>query len=515
MLNLNKQQSFRNQLPKNLVTNIISFLVSILVGILLVPYYIDTLGVAGYALVPLATSITSYVNLVTQSLNSSVSRYLTVDLQRGNFNKANITFNTSLFGMLGISLLSLPIIIIVSYYAPSFFEVPISQRYDACLLFLGIMLTFLISTLGGVYGVSLFAYNRLDLQNTLSIFEVLIRVGMIVLLFSICTPRLSHIALASLIATIVTFIMTVYLSKKVNPHFKVKLLDFRQSQIKEIAKTGNWLIVNQIGALLFLQMDLIVVNKLFGPIAGGEYAALLTLSRLLRSMGGILAGVLTPIVLTYYAKNQFDKMIDISKSAVKFMGFAMALPIGCLCGFAPNILSIWLGPEFARLSPLLWILLCHLIINLSVLPLFPINVSFNKVRIPGLITLLMGVGNFFLAIMIPYFTGWGYYGVAVAGAFMLTLKNSLFIPLYATKIMGIPKNTFLSSMLPGVVSMLMIAGTITILNHMINFSTLFSVISTCIIVSLIYALMIWTLGLNTHEHKVIISFIPLKWGSKA
>jgi len=83
LLNLNKgQQNLRTQLPKNLITNVVLFLVSILIGVFLVPYYIDTLGVSSYALVPLATSITSYVNLVIQSLNSSVSRYLTVDLQR-------------------------------------------------------------------------------------------------------------------------------------------------------------------------------------------------------------------------------------------------------------------------------------------------------------------------------------------------------------------------------------------------------------------------------------------------
>ena len=389
MLNLNKgQQNLRTQLPKNLITNVVLFLVSILIGVFLVPYYIDTLGVSSYALVPLATSITSYVNLVIQSLNSSVSRYLTVDLQRGDFNKANIIFNTSLFGMLGISLLSLPIIIVV-HIMHLLFRKSQQTRDMMLIYFLGTILSFLISTLGGVFGVSLFAYNRLDLQNILSISVIVIQVAGIILLFSNYSPMLCHIGFANLIASIIIFIATIYISKKVNPHFKVNLSNFKISEMKEIANTGNWLIINQVGTILFLQMDLIVVNKLFGPVAGGEYAALLTWSRLLRTLAGVLSGVLTPIILTYYAKNQFDNMISISKSAVKFMGFAMALPIGCLCGFAPNILSLWIGPEFAKLSPLMWILLSHLIINLSVLPLFSINISLNKVRIPGLVTLFM------------------------------------------------------------------------------------------------------------------------------
>jgi len=41
-----------------------------------VPYFINTLGVAAYGLIPLATSITGYVAIVVQSLNISVSRFL-------------------------------------------------------------------------------------------------------------------------------------------------------------------------------------------------------------------------------------------------------------------------------------------------------------------------------------------------------------------------------------------------------------------------------------------------------
>ncbi|KKG75444.1 lipopolysaccharide biosynthesis protein [Methanosarcina mazei] len=513
MLNLNSGLiDLKKQIPKNISMNIIFFLINILIGIYLVPYYIDKLGVASYALIPLATSITSYVGLVTDSLSTSVSRYLTVDLQRKNFEKANVIFNTALFGMLGIALLSIPLIIFVSYFAPPFFKVPDSQINDASMLLLGTLISFYISTISGVVGVSLFAYNRLDIQCFLKIVNLLVRVVVILLLFFEFDPKLSHIGLANIIASISVFMMTVYFSKKINPHQKSSFSYFKLSKLKDIASTGNWLVVNQIGSLLFLQIDLIVVNKLFGTAAGGEYGALLVWSQLLRSTAGLLAGVLTPIIFTYYATNQFDKMIATSKSSVKFMGILMAIPIGCLCGFAPQILSIWIGSEFSRLSPLMWVLLGHLIINLSVLPLFPINVSFNKVRIPGLVTLFMGAGNFVLAIIIPYITGWGYYGVAIAGAIMLTLKNSLFIPWYATKVLGVSKNTFYKSMLPGIISMLLIACVTVIINYLINISSLFSLVSVCLGITIVYLSIVWTLGLSISEHEAIKSFIPFKLG---
>lgn len=83
LLNLTEnQETFSKQVPKNLVTNILYFVLNVIIGLFLVPFFIDSLGVACYALIPLATSMTSYVNLVVQSINTSVSRYLTIDLHK-------------------------------------------------------------------------------------------------------------------------------------------------------------------------------------------------------------------------------------------------------------------------------------------------------------------------------------------------------------------------------------------------------------------------------------------------
>jgi len=80
-MQIETNQRFAAQFPRNLAVNIAYFLVNIVIGVLLVPYFIDTLGVAAYRLIPLATSITGYVAIVVQSLNTAVFRFLTVDLQ--------------------------------------------------------------------------------------------------------------------------------------------------------------------------------------------------------------------------------------------------------------------------------------------------------------------------------------------------------------------------------------------------------------------------------------------------
>ena len=91
-------KKFVTQLPGNLISNIVYFLLHVVIGILLVPYFISTLGIAAYGLIPLVSALTGYVAIVIQSLDTTVSRYLTIDLQKSDYAAANRTFNTAFFG---------------------------------------------------------------------------------------------------------------------------------------------------------------------------------------------------------------------------------------------------------------------------------------------------------------------------------------------------------------------------------------------------------------------------------
>lgn len=515
MLNLTeKQETFSKQVPKNLLANVLYFILNIIIGLFLVPFFIDSLGVASYALVPLATSLTGYVNLVVQSLNTSVSRYLTINLQRNEFEKASITFNTALFGTLGIILLMLPFVALISYYAPLFFDIPTSQENAARILFLGVISSFLLRAWGSNFGVSLFAYNRLDLQNLVNAANIVVQVGLIILFFKLYSPNLVFIGLAYLIGAVTAIILTIMFSRKINPHLKVNIKDFQRSKVNEITEMGGWVTINQIGTLLFLQIDLIVVNKLFGTAAGGEYSVVLTWSMMLRTIAGMLVGVLTPVILTYYAKGRIDELINISKSTVKLTGLAMALPIGYICGFSPQLLTLWVGPEFAKLSLLMVLMLSHLVINLPVTPLFAINIAYNKVKIPGIVTFFMGIGNFLLAVMIPYLTGWNYYGVALAGAIMLTFKNAFFTTWYATKVLGVSRTTFLNSTISGVIAMFLTGVASSLIANYFQVSNIVSLIICGIILTIFYLLVVWEFGLKQLEKQVARSFIPVKIKSR-
>lgn len=504
----NLQKGLVTQFPKNLAANIAYFLANVVIGVLLVPYFINTLGVAAYGLIPLATSVTGYVAIVVQSLNTAVSRFLTVDLQREDYEAANRTFNTALFGLSAVILLMVPIVLAVAYFAPSIFHVPAGQETGAVLLFLGVAAAFLIRSWSGNFTVQLFAYNRLDLQNLVNLTNLSVQTGLIVFLFTFLGPDLALVGGAYLVGAVVASGVSIVLARRVCPHLHLSLHAFDRTRMKDLGEMGWWVVINQIGSLLFLQIDLIVVNMLFGATFAGEYAIALQWVILLRAVAGVLSGVLTPTILSCYARNQTETLIKVSKSAVKLMGLAMALPIGLICGLGPLLLTVWVGEEFAFLAPLMILLTIHLAVNLAVLPLFPINVAYNQVRVPGIVTLIMGIGNFGLAIALALLTGWGYYGVAAAGAIVLTLKNTFFTPWYATRVLGVGSHTFTQSMLPGIAATVLIGITAGTMGALLQLPTIITLAIAGVVITVIYLGVVWALGLNGFERGLFVSYLP-------
>lgn len=499
--------SFRKQFPANLLSNVLLFCVNLVIGIWLVPYYIRHLGVGAYGLIPLATSFTQYVALFTMALGGGTSRFLTIDLQQGDLERANRTFNTAFWGLAGLSLFLAPFLVGLSWFSPWLFRVPQDQIAASRWLFAGVSLTFLVTTLFATLDVSTYAFNRLDYRNIIQLSNLLVRTACLVLLFTVFSGSLASVALSMLIGAVAATAVSWHFWRKLTPSLSFKLSLFDRSRLADLMGMGGWMVVNHIGYLLFLQIDLIVVNRLFGPVAGGEYASVLQWNMLIRSMAGVLSGVLGPMLMIRYAQNRFGELERLSCLSVKLLGLALALPIGLTCGFSRPLLSLWLGAGFARLAPLMQIMLFHLVINLSILPLFNINVCYNKIRLPGVVTLVMGALNLFLAIKLASVGNLGFYGVALAGGIVLSLKNAIFTPWYAAKIQGISPRRYFTAILPGFLFSTALVATAFTVDTLLKISSWATLLGIGLSLFSICIALIWFFALKQSERSLLRSLL--------
>ncbi len=370
-------------------------------------------------------------------------------LQRNDTEEANRIFNTALVSYLGLALLQIPVFGLVIWQADHIFRIPRELYADATILLICSAAAFLINLVSSVFGVPIYAHNRLDISRAMNVAWQISRVAGIVLLFLAFHPALRYVGYVDLTLSSVLCLATVVIGRSLAPSLRIQRHMFDWRKVRQLTTMGGWLVINYIGFLLFLRVDIWVCNRFISPEAAGEYAGVLPWSNLIRQGGQLMAGVINPMILIYYARSEMESLTRLNGLSVRIFALAFAVPISILCAFSKPLLTLWLGDSFAHRGPLMIIMVAHLVVNVGVLPLFSVQTALNKVKWPALVTVLMGVLNLALTISFAKYLHWGVLGVAAASAIVLTLKNALFTPIYAALILQQPWYLFLRSYVLG------------------------------------------------------------------
>jgi len=445
--------------------------------------------------------------LFTTSLNSAVVPFMIIAVDKQDPVEANRIFNTFFWSTAAILIILLGPMLYLSLQAHLFFNVPVGYEEQFVVLFLCSLGIYFLTTLSSSFGIATYCLNRFDLSNMVNTVGLFARVAAILMLFNLYVPKVWHVGLAMSISAVVGLVLSVIIWRQLLPKLKVERSFFSGPVFAKLTSMVGWMLINHIGVLLFLSIDLVVVNKLLGAEAGGKYGALILWSVMLRSLACVTGGVFRPPIASFYGRQDMPGLIAYTRRAIKFVGLMIALPIGLICGFAQPLLRIWLGPVFEPLAPLMILMCLHLSVNLMVLPLIDLQVASNHVRLPGILTFFMGIGNLGLALLLAGPVGWGMYGVAAAGAIVMSAKNVVFTPLYGAQMLGVEYRTFYREIFPviGITLVSSVAGWWLAQNLQINTWLALGLAGLC--VGGVFALVTYHLFLTKEERLYALSLV--------
>ena len=492
----------------NIISNIVYILVNFAMGLVLVPYYIDVLGVAAYAIIPVATSITSYITLISDSLSSTVSRYLSIDMHT-DLGSAQRTFNTAVFGFTAIVLCIIPVILIVSVLAPSVFDISTNTAISVQLLFVFILGAVLISVWSNNFITVMYAKNRIDLMNTVKITQVALQIVLILVFFSFVSDSVGFVGLAYLLAAVVYAVFGYLMARHVCPDLRVRRGMFDKTRFREIATVGGWGLVNSLGNLLFIQASLLIVNLLMGAEQGGYFGTIVTLISAVSALVDTLASIFAPIIYQLYSEGRVEKMNEVACMAVKTVGLVMSMPIAFLCIFSVQVLTLWIGSDYAFLSDVVWATMFVMIGIGAISPAYPLTMVHLKIKVPGLITFAFGMLNVILAVMVVEFTDLGLMGVGLMWSATMFVKNCIVNPWYIARISGMRTTALHRSLIYGFGSYLMLLAVYCAIDHLIAVPvTWFWMILLGVVLLVIHALAVFRLFMNEGERNMVKSCLP-------
>lgn len=492
----------------NVGSNVLLVILNVGVALWFTPYLIGILGVAVYGVATLATSVATYMAIIDSALNKALGRFLTIEIRQSRYDAANLTFNTALGLSLIIGILLLPVIAIISYYSPNLFSVPPSQESAARWVFFASLTSYLLMLIRGVLSTSPFALNRLDLQNGIQAVGIIVRVGVTVALLSfVLPPSLRDIGTGLIIGMVVSLALAWVVMRRLTPQLRFNPRRMNRTQMNLIFGMSSWVFINEIGSLLSLNIDQIVVNIRLGAESQGAYALALQWSVLLLTLGRTVSTAVAPVMMLQFAGGRTAAMALTSKRSVKYLGLMMALPVGLIAGFARPLLRVWVGPEFEPLSLLLAVIVFPLCIYTAVVPLFTVQVAYNKVKLPAFVSLCTGIANLGLAL---WWVGYGEMGlgVAIASAVALAFRFIIFTPLYTARIQSLPWHSFY----PSLAFVLLAAGATAVLANWLSrvwaINNWPALIAEAALIASLYTCLIYAFGLTRAERfelKAVVS----------
>ena len=448
----------------NILSNLVFMLANFITGLLLVPYYIDVLGVSAYAIIPVATSVTGYITLISDALSSTVSRYLTIDL-RTDMVSAKRTFNAAVIGFTWIVLAAAPLVLVISVVAPMVFDISTNTVESVRMLFTFVIAAVLISVWSNNFVTVMYAKNRIDLTNVVKVTQIAVQVAFIVLFFSVGLTSVEYVGLAYLVAAVAFAVLGYTMARKVCPDLRVVWRQYDRSKFKEISSIGGWVLVNNLGNLLFIQASLLIVNLMMGSEQSGYFSIVVTLVTAMSSLVDTMGSVFAPVIYQLYSDGKTSDMLHISRTAVKVVGLVMAMPVAFLCAFSTEILTMWVGHDYVFLSEAVWVTMIVMIGIGSITPAYPLTMVHLKIKVPGIATLLFGIANVISAVALISFTSLGLLGVALSWAVTMFVKNCIFNPWYIARISGMGRFDLHRSLLYGFGAFAVLLAIYCIIEH--------------------------------------------------
>lgn len=423
------------QFHKNLIANIGSHGGILILQLLYTRILYQDLGPEAYGIVPLVTGLVFYLGIMTASVASGTRRHITVAMASSDNERARSILGMTLKTFL---LLALPIVfvgVLSIVRLPSLIDLPEGTANSARFLAASVLLSFLIAQISVPFGAATFAKNRLDIRGMISLAETFIRVSSVWILFRSSEPSLVSVGISLCTASLLALAATIVIQNLIIPGYMPRLSrEWDRQLLREMFTTSGWIMLNLVGGILMLGIELLVINRIMGATQTGYYAPILQLVTGFRGIGGIIGSLFAPTLMSLHAKGDpFATSAYLTRS-LRFFGILMSIPVGVACGLSGNLLRIWLGPDHRTSPALMALMVGSLCVTLLEHPLNQVQLAANRVKAPALATLAAGALNAVLAIKLCH--TYGTAGVAMAGVLILGAKTLLFTPVYNARILS-------------------------------------------------------------------------------
>lgn len=337
------------RIAKNTVALYFRMAVMMLIALYTSRVILNVLGVQDYGTYNVVGGVVSMFSLLTASMSSSVSRFLTFELGRGDKEHLKRVFSTSL----NVQFIMAAIIIVATEIVGVWFlnykmNIPEGRMEAANWVMQCSILTFVVGLIMSPYNASIISHEKMGIYAYLSIWDAIMKLMIVFALYISPFDKLkSYAVLLLCVSLMTTCIYWIYCKKQFEECRYQRLLD--KKLLKEITSYAGWGVVGDGAWILNTQGVNILINLFFGVTLNAARGIATSVDNMVQQFVRNFMVALNPQITKSYAAGDYDYMHRLIFFGSKYSYFLMLFFMIPICLETKLLLTLWLKivPDYA------------------------------------------------------------------------------------------------------------------------------------------------------------------------
>ena len=334
----------KSSLTKNSLFLYLRLFFTLLVSLYSSRLLLDILGIEDFGIYNVVAGFIGLTYFFRNSLVDATQRYLSIKLGENDIVGYNKVFNMCINLHILLSLLLLLLFFTIGlWFVENKLIYPMEREGAVLFVYIATVFSFLIGTIASPYLAVLVSCELMDIYAYLSILNVSLKLGAILLLnvMDEYVDKLILYAVFLLCIALVDLLMQyLYVQRKI-PFVRYEYC-WNRSLFLSIISFTSWNTIGSCAILLISQGGNILLNLFFGPIVNAANGIAYQVMGAIRQFSSSFQSAINPRITKLYAKKEYSEMINLCITGSKISYF-LFLMIGLpLCYRISYVLDLWL-----------------------------------------------------------------------------------------------------------------------------------------------------------------------------
>lgn len=311
---------------------------------------LDELGVDDYGIYSIVGSVAVSLIFIQNALNTATQRYLSYEIGKtGNNNIVNVFSMAKIFHIILAVFTILFLETVGMWFVNNVLNIPENRIYSANVAYQFSVFTFVVNLLRVPYNALIIAYEKMNLYALFSVFEALIRLGGVFLLYTSFYDKLELYSFIVLITSVIVNIIYVITCNRSFEETVSKKSHFDKSLFKNMSSFLGWNMYSGLVGMGVNEGPGYFINVYLGVTANAGLGIAKQVSSAIYSFSSNFQHAFNPQIVKTYASKNTHELIDLVESTSimsYYLMFIIALPFILCCDI---VFELWLGtiPPYA------------------------------------------------------------------------------------------------------------------------------------------------------------------------